>query len=496
MSTPAPAPRASTSAPAPTYSRVLPVEDRRSAGVVRRRLHDCRRRRASRRTVSTLTSARAVRTAALPSTVGPGSGTGARGVLVTRFAGYPLSERGGAALALRDRSGWIGPRLGAPPDRLERDLVLLAAGGARVDEDPVLGTGGVHAQVSATITTRAVLIPTCRISDQYRVLANPACQRPDAPEPPRSGSRTNALQRGVARVECERPLIEPPCLSPVPHPHRQVAEQCPGHEVARDAARSLAQGRNGGRPFIEARQRRRLHVVRVELVGCDPQRTVSLGERSGGVVGQRGLGLRQIVLAQSLAGEQDAREHECERGGGNERDATRPSRGPCGFSSRLAGGTREDRACSQRHRGDTWDQVEPVNARMHQPRRRRAYCRHRQCPPEHAAPGGARGAPGTPAEPGDQDCEQDRAEQAELRERLQLDRMRLTDVLRRRSPLEVRVAVVAGSHSGDGVLAERRPRDAPVVVPVPRPCNEPGGGAGRLLRRLSSRGGRTRRTAR
>ena len=186
----------------------------RSAGVARRRLHDCRRRRASRRIVSTLTSTRAVRT---PSPLSP--------VL-------PTPPDPAAEPAPEESSSRVSPVIPSPNGAALRSPCVIGADGSVPGWAPrrtvssgisyslPLGEPGSMKtpswaratstlKVRATITTRAVLIPTL---PHFRSVSRPCQPRLSASR--RSGTSQiripyQRLQRRVARVECERPLIEP-----------------------------------------------------------------------------------------------------------------------------------------------------------------------------------------------------------------------------------------------------------------------------------------------
>ena len=133
---------------------------------------------------------------------------------------------------------------------------------------------------------------------------------------------------------------------------------------------------------------------------------------------------------------------------------------------------------AERDAGQPGDQVQPVDARVDEPHHERPSGRHRQQLRSRIVASGA----STANEPGqyrhEEDRQQDPADQTELPERLQLDAVRLANVLEGLALDEVGAVVVAGADPAQRLVLELVPGDAPVVVAVAAAGGEAGGDVG------------------
>ena len=229
--------------------------------------------------------------------------------------------------------------------------------------------------------------------------------------------------------------------------------------------RGRAQRRPRGVPLAEPGERGGLHVVAGEHLGIEPERAVGVAQRAGGIRGERTAGAVDEPLRHRLPREAHRRHRDHQRDGEGKHPGA-PGR------PRRRHGDHAHRADEHRG-GDAGQQVQPVHARLHQPRGRHAEARDRDGPDVGGVAGEpARGEP-RPGDAGEDDEQQREADGAELAQQLEPDGVRLADVLRDAALGEPAAVVVAGAEPAHRLVLEGVPRDPPVVVAVAGAGDEP-----------------------
>ena len=234
------------------------------------------------------------------------------------------------------------------------------------------------------------------------------------------------------------------------------------------ATRGLGQRGTRSRVVAEARPRGRLEVVGLEALVVEALGVLGFGDRLRWFDRQGVTSLVQVAVGQRGPSHENRADQHNKATDGDDRHAGL-SGARCARSSPWAD---EHGGRAERDAGETGNQMEPVHACVHQPDDQRPP----RCYREPARPRVARGLARSPREAQryrNQECrEQEPSDDPELAKGLQLEAVRLADVLARAPLEEVGAVEVAGPYPANRIVGELAGRHSPVVVAVAASCGE------------------------